>query len=179
MCPCRDFQTRGFYWVRESHCVSAACHTSPSTYSWFYPLFSSAAEVLDFLVLNNRFVMLTAAGYHSRIFLVEQHEFLENLMSGWSVCWSVWVEGRSAVGGAHNWFLGWGSACFSSGLQFLVVCLCCWWVERDALCLCCTSLSHRATLCLHISHEAFSGCLAVFQLDWLSLLFTRLPSAIC
>ena len=37
----------------------------------------------------------------------------------------------------------------------------------------------RVTLCLHISPEIFSGCLAVFQLERLSLVSTLLRSAIC
>lgn len=127
------------------------------------------------------------------IFSWTRHEFLQNMISGWSVCWSVHLldklESRSPERVGHNWFwdvvhrryLHQWQLAESSGLQLLVMHLCFWWVEQSlwkAFCLRCRSLGSRShTLLTHFSRD-FYGCFAVFRLDWLSSVFTLFRTAI-
>lgn len=107
-----------------------------------------------------------------------------------SSCWVAWracqrerlqdeLQGCSAAGVGCNWF--WevfqhGTIEKSSGLQLLLMYLCERWVERaspGAFWLRCTSAGSQSdTLLAHFSSVS-SGCLAVFQPDWLpgNLLF--------
>lgn len=132
-------------------------------------------SVTYFQVLNNRRGWSTS----ENIFSWTRDEFVGNLMSGWSVCWSVHLvdllESRSAVRVGHNWFLDAVQRGYlhqqqqaeSSGLQLLVMHLCCWWVEQslwEAFCLHCSSPGSQShALLTHFSGD-FSGCLAVFDL---------------